>query len=119
VKTDFKDATYAEIFEFVEKIDKSSRRIIAHLILVLDKKSEEDRKVVLIQKTSRTLYAMIQNAENDEDGLEYEGAEDILWRKHRIPFEKVAFFWTLVAAQPGDEGDDFLQNTTYETMNGL
>jgi hypothetical protein len=119
VKTDFKDATYAEIFEFVDKIEKSSRSIINNPVLVLDKKSEEDRKVVLIQKTSRTLYAMLENAKNDEEDVEYEGADDILGRKHRIPFEKVAFFWTLILGQPADEGDDFLQNTTYGTMDGL
>jgi hypothetical protein len=121
VKTEFKNATYAEMSMFVDRIceETDSRRTISNLFMVLDKKSEEDRKVVLIHKTSRTVYAMCDNARTDIDGPVYEGADDILWRRHRIPFEKAAFLWLLVMSQPGDEGDEFLQNTTYGTIDGL
>jgi hypothetical protein len=119
VKTEFKDATYAGMSELVDKVEKTSPRIIANLFMVLDKKSEEDRKVVLIDKTSRTVYAMRDNAGTDNDDVVYEGADDILWRKHRIPFEKAAFLWLLLMSKPGDEGDEFLENTTYETIDGL
>jgi hypothetical protein len=119
VKTEFKDATYAGMSELVDKVEGTSPRIISNLFMVLDKESEEDRKVVLIHKTSRTVYAMCDNAGTDIDGPVYEGADDILWRKHRIPFDKVAFLWLLVMSQPGDESDEFLQKTTYGTIDGL
>lgn len=99
----------------VEKIYKTNpRRIISGLFMVLDKKSEEDRKVVLISESSRTLYAADENEE-----VRYEGVDNVIWRKHRIPFEKAASFWLLVMGMPGNESDEFLQNTTWKTIDRL
>lgn len=117
IRTEFESATYAEMQMFLDKIrgDKeTARRIASTFFMVLDKNSEKDRKVVLICKCSRTLYKVVQ----DED-VRYDGAEDRIWRKYRIPFEKVAFIYLVFMSKPGDEGDEFLQNTTQEKLEGL
>lgn len=120
-ETEFKDISYAELSVFVDKLHKqvNSIRIDTHLFMVLDKESEEDRKVVLIHETSRALYAMLDYVGTDREDVRYEGVDDILWRKHRIPFEKAAFFWLLTGGQPSDEGDEFLQSTRIRTIEGL
>jgi hypothetical protein len=118
VETDFNSATYADMYAFIEEITgdkKNVRSVEVAFFMVLDKQSEEDRKVVLISKSLSCLYI---DAEN-EDGITDDEMKSIIWRKHRIPFEKACFFWLLLGAKPGDEGDEFLQNTTKETPDGL
>ena len=90
------------------------RDIVSNLFMVLDEKSVESRTVVLISKSSRTLYSQVV-----DDEVRYDGIDDIVWRKHCIPFEEVAFFWSLILAKPGDEGDDFLQSTAWRSIDGL
>lgn len=57
--------------------------------------------------------------EENEDEVTDEGTDDTVRKKHRIPFEKACFFWLVLASKPGMEGDEFLQNTTRETADGL
>jgi hypothetical protein len=115
VKSEFSNATYAEMSAMAEQAKKTNpRSIISELFMVLDKKSEEDRKVVLISRSSRTLYTQDEN-----DEVRFDGVDDIIWRRHRIPFEKAASFWLLVSAMPGDDGDEFLQNSTLRSIDGL
>jgi hypothetical protein len=116
VETDFNSATYADMYAFIEAITgdkKKVRSVEVAFFMVLDKQSEEDRKVVLISKSFACLYI---DEENEEPG---DKADSVIWRKHRIPFEKACFFWLVLGAKPGDEGDEFLQNTTRETPDGL
>lgn len=80
-----------------EKIYKTGAgRIISDPFMVLDKKSKDDRKVILIHQSLRNLY-------NQEEGYEnwYEGVDNIIWSNHCIPFEKAAFFWLLLTVKPG------------------
>lgn len=83
--------------------------------MVLDKQSEQDHKILLISKGLRSLY----DDEYDQSPKAPNTPEDIIWRKHRVPFNKVAFFASIYAAKPGMEGDEFLQNTTLHTAEGL
>jgi hypothetical protein len=105
VKTDFSSATYADMYQHLQTI--LNGRLDSSFFLVLDKKSVEDRKVVLIHKSLRGLHVDVE----EEDRLTQDELSAILWRKHRIPFEKACAFWLLVSVKPGDEGDEFLQNT--------
>jgi hypothetical protein len=115
VKTEFSNATYAEMSAMAEQAKKTDpRSIISELFMVLDEKSEEDRKVVLISRSSRTLYT---KDENDE--VRFDGVDDIIWRRHRIPFEKAASFWLLVMGMFGNDGDEFLQKSTLRSIDGL
>jgi hypothetical protein len=115
VKTEFSNASYAEMFAMAEQAETTDpRSIISKLFMVLDKQSEEDRKVVLISQSSRTLYT-----EDENDAVWFDGVDDIIWRRHRIPFEKAASFWLLVMAMPRNDGDEFLQNSTLRSINGL
>lgn len=118
VKTDFNSATYADMYEFIETIPKDRKKAVGTdpgFFMVLDKQSEEDRKVVLIDKSLGSLYIDKAN----EDVVADDGTNDTIWRKHRIPFEKACFFFLVLMSHPGDEGDEFLQNTTKETADGL
>lgn len=116
VTTEFSDATYSEMYAFIEKVRKAtgSRAIIPEPFLVLDNNSVNDRKVVLVDESWRTLHA---EDENEEIG--FKGPDEKIWRRHRVPFENVAFFTGVIISQPGDEGDEFLQNTTFKTLEGL
>jgi hypothetical protein len=106
VKTDFASATYADMYQFLQtKLDDG--RLLSSFFLVLDERSVDDRKVVLIHKSLRFLHGSVEEQERlGEDEL-----EQILWRKHRIPFEKACGFVCLLMVKPGDEGDEFLVNT--------
>jgi hypothetical protein len=118
VKTDFISATYADMYVFIKKIPKDMKNSVGidrSLFMVLDKKSEEDRKVVLISQGLASLYV----DEENENEVTDNGMGEIIWRKHRIPFEKASYFWLVLASKPGDEGDEFLQNTTTGTADGL
>jgi hypothetical protein len=118
VKTEFGDATYADMYAFMDKVlteRKNSDSMEHGHSMVLDKKAGEDRKVVFIIKSLRSLYI---DAEN-EDEVTDDGTDSNIWRKHRIPFEKVCFFWLVIESKSGLEGDEFLPNTTSETANGL
>jgi hypothetical protein len=112
VKTEFKNATYAEMSVLADKISSDVKGVVAGEFMVLDKKSEEDREVILINKSLRIFYTQDKNTEDENE-------DEIIWRKHRIPFEKAAFFWLAVMTESGNEGDDFLQSTTLKTIDGL
>ncbi|KAH7384437.1 hypothetical protein DE146DRAFT_792784 [Phaeosphaeria sp. MPI-PUGE-AT-0046c] len=116
VKIDFSDAAYAKMAEFGENICKAdkTRLLISIPFMVLDAKSGDDRKVVVIGDSLRTLHA---EDENEQIGLK--GPDEIVWTRHCVPFEKVAFFSLVMRSQPGDEGYQFLQNTTIATLDGL
>jgi hypothetical protein len=84
--------------------------------LVLDKQSEEDRKIVIIHETLDRLYI---DYEKDPDAISKDKKDDTIWRKYRLPFEKACFFVLVLGSKPGDEGDGFLENTTEETADDL
>ncbi|KAF2827415.1 hypothetical protein CC86DRAFT_405543 [Ophiobolus disseminans] len=118
VTTDFKGASYADMYTFPEltcKDEEISNRLISAYFLVLDAQSSKDRQVVLINKTLGSLYI----DEADDVQITNDGKDDTVWMKHRIPYEKVAFFCLVRESHPGDEGDEFLQNMTKETIEGL
>jgi hypothetical protein len=59
VKTGLDSATYAEVFAFADTIcedKKTWKRIDSSFIMILDKKSEEDRRVMLINGSLRKFY---------------------------------------------------------------
>jgi hypothetical protein len=119
VKTEFENATYAEMQAHVKTLygsEKNSGQIDGDFFMVLDKKSADDRKVVLISEGLRELYPEDESLDVQPT---YEGADSHIWRKHRVPFEKVAFFYLVLGAKPGMEGDEFLQNTTVRNPDGL
>jgi hypothetical protein len=88
--------------------------ITAAFFMVLDKKSEEDLKVVLKSKSLRSWYI---DEENESEATR--NTDDTVWEKHRILFEKACSFWLVLASHPEMEGDRFLQNTTSETTQVL
>lgn len=40
--------------------------------------------------------------------------ERTVWRRHRVPFEKAFFYQAMLTAMPGNEGDEFLEETEKE-----
>jgi hypothetical protein len=59
VKTDFSGATYADMYMFIETIPKDRKQSVdieTEFFMVLDKESQDDRKVVLISKSLKCLY---------------------------------------------------------------
>jgi hypothetical protein len=57
--------------------------------------------------------------EEDEDQITDNEMGNIIWRKHRIPFEKACYSWLVLTSKPGDERDEFLQNATTGTADRL
>jgi hypothetical protein len=120
VDTEFKNASFADMYVAVESIvedkdRKNTNGIIPSFFMVLDKQSATDRKVVLIDKGLRCFYVN----EDEEYKVCDHSNDDILWRKHRIPFEKVCFFWLVLEAKPGMEGDEFLEKTARGSADEL
>jgi hypothetical protein len=119
VKSEFTSATYADMSLFIATTlkDRPDMDFGAEepFFMVLDEQSKEDRNVVLISKGSACLYA----DEENEDGMTDEEMREVMWRRHRIPFEKACFFWLVLASKLGTEGDEFLLNVTRETAEGL
>jgi hypothetical protein len=92
--------------EFVDTALADRKNLNLDYFIVLDAASEQDRQVVLITKSLRSLY--VENKEDDMRRLCELGKDDFIWRKHRIPFEKACKFWLVLMAEPGMEGDEFL-----------
>jgi hypothetical protein len=103
------------MYLFTEKSVRKARASGSYF-LVLDKQSEEDRKILVIHET---LYRLYIDYEKDPDAIFKDKKDDTIWRKHRLSFEKAYFFVWVLDSKPGDEGDEFLENTTEESADGL
>ena len=118
IETNFKNASYANLYAFTTTLSEEQRRHVAwEVFMVLDEDSARDRKAVFIHKG---LEYVRQNGEV----VDFSRHRDPLtkrevWKKFRVPFEEAFEFGKILEIMPGNEDQDFLQNTTRASAVGL
>ena len=101
---------YDWIIAFPEEMQKC---VIKEFFFVLDEQSVQDRSVTVIARGPIWV-----DAEGDIDKYgevpDEEVTETVMWKRYRVPFEKVWDFWSILIIKPGSEGEEFLQNVVRE-----
>lgn len=111
IKTELGLAISSELRALWTRLSESSGTIEKTHFLILDKNSTKDRKAVVIHESPEWVDL---EGKIDEEGLRDDLRKRITWRRHWVPYEKVFEFMSMVCIQPGDEGEEYLEEVERE-----
>ena len=111
VETEFSNVNYYEMYDWMVALPEDIRKYLnKEMFLVLDEQSIHDRSVTVIDRRPIWVDKNGRIDDYDEDPV----YESVMWKRHRVPFEKAWGFWSILYVKHGDESEEFLQNTVRE-----
>lgn len=115
IKTEFNYSTYFDMINFIDTTlsKEQSIPIFQAFFMVLDKQSEQDCKVIIVE---RTLELVHEEEYVDQETLRVGDvfSEIPVLRVYRAPYNKTSDFWSLLSAVPGWMDDEFLIDVILE-----
>ncbi|KAF2105580.1 hypothetical protein BDV96DRAFT_592324 [Lophiotrema nucula] len=115
VKTEFSNAPWEDIkTAFIQFAEPHSRVVHTTFFLTLDEQSKNDRRVVIVHKTHEYRTAADGREVDPSVPSKEEITKFVVWKRHRVPFEKACMTYCLLQADGGLDEEPYLQSVDRE-----